>query len=395
MQEGYTLRDRAFWFLVFGLGLASMFTFSAMYATQPLMPKFTEQFQVSVSLSSMTMSVMTIGLICGLVVVGVLSDRNGRSQFVKWSLLLSAIPFFIIPFLPSFSLILLLRFIQGFTMAGVPAVGLAYLNEEIHPKYQGLATALYISCNGLGGMIGRIFTGILAERYSWELAFFLIGSAGIVILILLMMTLPKSNYFTPSVVSLKKDIDGFFYHLRNPKLLMVFGLGFILQLSFTGTWTYLPFYLAEAPFSLSLDKISLIYAAYSFGIIGAPIAGYLAARYTVKRVRAIALFVLVSGVLLTLNHSLPIVVIGMCVVCGGFFTAHSLTATTVSQEATHHKGSASSLYLISYYIGVAGGSTLLSPVWEYAGWFGIVMSASCIPLLYYAMLRLYQRKQTI
>lgn len=50
--------------------------------------------------------------------------------------------------------------------------------------------------------------------------------------------------------------------------------------------------------------------------------------------------------------------------------------------ATHHKGSASSLYLASYYVGVSMGSTVFAPIWERMGWFGIIMIASVLPVVY-------------
>src|SRR5699024_8988560 len=78
-------------------------------------------------------------------------------------------------------------------------------------------------------------------------------------------------------------------------------------------------------------------------------AGRMASRQLgLKRVRIIGVVVLSIGIFLTLFSSLTMIVIGLCVVCLGFFTAHSLTATSVSETATHHKGSASSLYLVSY-----------------------------------------------
>lgn len=392
MQEGYTIRDVRFWVLVIGLGLASMFIFAAMYSVQPLLPLFTKEFGVSVSYSSMTMSAMTIGLIIGLVTIGFLSDRKGRRQYVAWSLLLSALPFFLIPYIESFGLIVALRALQGFALAGVPAVGLAYLNEEIHPKFRSIATALYISFNGIGGMSGRVLTGVLAERYSWQLAMLILAGSGLVMFVLLLFTMPKSRNFKPSIVSMREDLKGMFVHFKNPQLLLIFGLGLVLQFSFTGVWTFLPFYLAEPPFQLPLDSISLTYFAYGMGIIAAPIAGFLAARFGVSRVRSISIFVLSAGVFLTIVPSLHLVIIGMCVICAGFFTAHSLTATSVSNVATHHKGSASSLYLVAYYVGVAIGSSVLGPVWEQGGWQPLVYVTALIPVLYLMLVLWIQRR---
>src|SRR5699024_9880611 len=99
-------------------------------------------------------------------------------------------------------------------------------------------------------------------------------------------------------------------------------------------------------------------------------------------VRVVGIIVLSFGVFLTYIMSLPVIIIGLCVMCLGFFTAHSLTATSVAEKAKHHKGSASSLYLVAYYVGVTLGSSAVSPVWSAGGWLGVVLLAGIVPLVY-------------
>lgn len=387
-----TIRDARFWRIVLGLGIASVFIFASMYAMQPLMPVYTEQFGISVSTASLTMSVNTIGLIIGLVLLGFYSDRLGRSAFIKTSILLTSLLFIPMFLSHSFVFILILRLIQGFTMAGILAAALAYINEEIHSRVVSVATALYISFNGLGGMFGRFVTGYLAERFSWELTLQVQMVFGLVVFVMLLLMLPASRNFEPSAETLKKDIEGFGYHLKNPSLLLVFGLGIVLQLCFTGMWTFLPFHLTVAPFDLTLDEVSYIYFAYIFGVIGAPLAGSLAAKFGMNNVRLVGIVLIAAGCLLTIPMNLPSIVTGYCVLCLGFFSAHSLTAASVSKEATHHKGSASSMYLVSYYMGVAAGSTLVSPLWEFAGWTGLAVFSATIPVVYICFIRIRQRK---
>ncbi|WP_153723566.1 MFS transporter [Sporosarcina cascadiensis] len=390
-----TMREARFWRIVVGLGVASVFIFAAMYSMQPLLPVFTEEFGVSVSTASLTMSINTIGLIVGLVVLGFYSDRLGRSVFVKTSILVTALLFIPMFLTNSFAVILVFRFIQGFAMAGILAAALAYINEEIHGRVVSVATALYISFNGTGGMFGRFVTGYLTERGSWELALQALAVLGAGVFIMLIIVLPKSANFQPSVETIKKDIEGFGYHLRNPNLLIVFGLGIVLQLSFTGMWTFLPFHLTATPFLLTLDQVSYVYFAYAFGIVGAPVAGSLAGKYGTNPVRLTAVILLAAGCLLTIPMKLPFIVLGYCVMCLGFFSAHSLTAASVGKEATHHKGSASSLYLVSYYIGMAAGSTLVAPLWQAAGWSGLALFSALVPFIYVMMLRFRRRKLQI
>ncbi|QKY69974.1 MFS transporter [Lentibacillus sp. CBA3610] len=390
MQQQYSIKDLYFWRITLSLALASFFVFAGMYAVQPLFPVFVNEFELPVSASGLALSLTIAGLIAGLIVLGFVSDRSGRTIFIKLSLAGASVPFLIIPLFDSFILLLVLRLLQGFALAGLPAAALAYLSEEIDRRSVHVAISLYISSNALGGMVGRVVTGYLTDHFSWEFAFYLMALFGLVSLIVVMFMLPKSRFFVPSQLSFSNDLKAFSYHLKNPALLLLFGLGIVLQLSFTGMWTYLPFYLEAPPFSLSLEAISYTFFAYGLGVIGSPLAGWLAGRFGLKIIRLIGVLVMVIGIFITLGPELWMIVVGLCVACLGFFTAHSLTASTVSEQVTHHKGSASSLYLVSYYIGVALGSSALGPLWNSAGWIGLIILLGCLPAVYIVFVRVFQ-----
>src|SRR5690625_4742821 len=300
-EQTYTIKDLYFWKIVLSLFLASFFVFAALYLVHPLMPVFIEEFGVSVSSSSLTLSLAIIGLIIGLLVHGFLSDRIGRTIFIKLSLFCSIIPFLIIPLFDSFSMLLILRFLQGIALAGLPAAALAYIGEEIATRGIGLATALYIGSNALGGMMGRFVTGFIVEQYSWQLTFYLWAGIGIVILIVMLLLLPKSRFFTPIHIPVKDDIGAYLSHLKNPALILLFFMGIILQLSFTGMWTYLPFHLVDEPFNLPLKMISFFYLAYGLGVVGSSIASMLIERFSLNIVRSVGIIIMSAGILLTLG----------------------------------------------------------------------------------------------
>src|SRR5699024_3466379 len=151
---------------------------------------------------------------------------------------------------------------------------------EIDSTYVAFATALYIAANSAGGMAGRFLIGTRAEGKSWEFAFISLGVFGGVIFVYALIALPASTRVVPSDGAFAADLAGFLIHLKNRNMLVMFGLGVVLQVSFTGMWTYLPFHLIDPPYELTLGQIAFFYLAYSFGIIGAPIAGWLTAKYT-------------------------------------------------------------------------------------------------------------------
>lgn len=393
-EKKYSMRDLYFWKITISLSLASIFIFASMYAVQPVLPLFVSEFGVTVPESTLTFSINMIGMIIGLITLGFFSDRKGRTLFIKASLIGSVIPFFLIPVVDSFYFIVFLRFIQGFALAGLPAASLAYLNEEIERRNVGLATALYISSNALGGMIGRIVTGYLADQFSWQIAFYVFALVGCMIILLLFLLLPKSQYFEASNLTFRKDIDGMIFHLKNPVILIIFGMGVVLQYAFTSVWTYLPFHLQGDPFYLSLTAISYTFFAYGLGVIGAPIAGWFSEKLGLEKVRIAAILVMVLGIFLMFSLSLAIIIVGLCIVCLGFFVAHSLTATSVTVQAAHHKGSASSLYLVAYYIGVALGSSAAGPLWDVGGWYGVVLLAGILPVVYLVFVLFVQKNRS-
>ena len=387
----FTSKDKDFWKIMLSLLLASLFIFANLYVVQPLLPLFVSEFQVSISTASLALSSAIVGLIVGLIVLGFFSDRNGRRTYIIYSLLGSALPFFLLPFTESFTWFIILRFIQGFALAGVPAAALAYISEEIDRKDIGYATALYISSNALGGMIGRVLSGYLSDHFSWQTAFLVFGATGLVLFAAVLLLLPKSRHFLPSDLSFSKDIAGFLFHLKNPSLLVVFGLGAVLQISFTGIWTYLPFHLQAPPYSMTLQTISYFFFAYGIGVAGSPLAGRTAERFGLRTVRRAGVVILSLGILMTLSSQVWLIAVGLCITCLGFFTAHSLTAASVGQQAPHHKGSASSLYLVAYYIGVAAGSSLLSPRWTAGGWNTLVLFTASLPILYLFAVSMYRK----
>src|SRR5690625_6723134 len=85
---------------------------------------------------------------------------------------------------------------------------------------------------------------------------------------------------------------------------------------------------------------------------------------------------------IVLGSSIIAISIGLSVICLGFFVSLSITTTTVSQAATHHKGSASSLYLVAYYLGVSMGTTLLTPLWDKFSWYGIILFNAILLIVY-------------
>src|SRR3954453_8593168 len=154
-----------------GLFFAGFTTFALLYATQPLLPALVEVFAVSPGTASLSVSVTTGGLAVAVIPASALSERWGRRPVMLWSLL-GAVAFGLAAAVaPSFGLLLVLRGLEGLALAGLPAVGMAYLADEIDADHLGGAMGLYIAGNSVGGFGGRVMVSAIGDLTgSWRAA---------------------------------------------------------------------------------------------------------------------------------------------------------------------------------------------------------------------------------
>ena len=109
-------------------------------------------------------------------------------------------------FVPHWHELLVLRALEGLALGGVPAVAMAWLAEEMHPDGLGLAMGLYVGGTAIGGMAGRVITGVLTDLFGWRIAVAAIGALGIGSMLAFRALLPPSRHFVP-----KKGL-GFAHH---------------------------------------------------------------------------------------------------------------------------------------------------------------------------------------
>ncbi|WP_431800842.1 MFS transporter [Halobacillus andaensis] len=386
----YTPKEPAFWQVTIALMLASLLVFSTLYVFQPLLPVFAREFQVTATQSSFLMSSTVISMVVGLFILGFMADRYGRLRLMHVSLGVTVLLLAVMPFTPSFEGLVLLRFLQGFFLAGVPAAAMGYLGEEVNANDLGLAVTLYISSNALGGMGGRVVSGYVTDILDWNTTLLIMTGFGVLTTILFIVLLPKERFYEKQETPLREDLKGMLVHLKDRNMLALFLMGLLLQLVFTAIWTYLPFYLQNDPFNWSLKWISFTYLAYGLGVLAPPLAGRLSAQVGLSKVMLAGLILLITGVWMTGVPLTGVILSGLGIVCMGFFVAHSMAAALVSKIASHHRSGASGFYLISYYIGVAVGSTAIGALWENFMWWGVI-SVSFVFLLVMACLPVYKK----
>lgn len=370
-----------FWRTNLALFAAGFCNFSMLYDVQPLMPEFSKNFHVNAVEASLSLSLTTGLLACAMLLGGAVSDAYGRKPIMLVSLLLSSILTLVLSFTPSWHALLSLRALMGLTLCGIPAVAMAYVSEEMHPQSVGLAMGLYIGGTALGGMSGRLITGVLADFYPWRIAITVIGVIGIIGTFVFWRALPRSQHFRAHSLHPRQLGTAFIQLFRDRGLPWFFLEGFLLMGSFVTVYNYISYRLLAPPYELRQALVGLIYAVYIIGIFSSTFMGHLASRLGRRKVLWSAFTFVLVGLGLTMAHPVALIVLGVAVVTFGFFAGHSIVASWVGQRVTHHKAQASSLYLFAYYLGSALAGTSGGFFWTSSGWTGVALFSGTLSFL--------------
>jgi len=332
-------------------------TFAILYCTQPLMPELSREFKISPTIASLSLSVTTITLAFSMLLFGSLSEVLGRKIVMSFSIVSASILVLLTAFVPGFHYLLIFRVLQGLVLAGLPAVAMAYIGEEIEAKSLGMAMGLYISGNSIGGMAGRIIIGTITDFFNWRAALACIGILGLMFSILFLIKLPESKNFTPRKFEVSKLLKSMINHIKNPRLLCLYAIGFLIMGSFVSLYNFIGYQLLEPPYSLSQVLVGFIFLIYIIGTFSSTWMGRMADRYGQSKVLWIVILVMAIGAVITLKISLIIKIIGIAIFTFGFFGAHSIASSWIGKLSTHDKSQASALYLFFYYIGSSIGGT--------------------------------------
>ena len=364
---------------LFACGFA---TFALLYCVQPLLPLFSKAFGVDAAGSSWVVSAATIGVAVSLIPIGIASDHLGRKSLMAASQLLVAGLTLAVALMPSWKGILVLRFLSGVALSGVPAVAMAYLAEEVEPQSLGSVMGLYIGGNAMGGMVGRLLTGVLADAtHSWRWAVGIVACTGFLAALTFIRFLPPSRRFEPAPAGRAgQRIAALLELFKEPTLPWLFAAGFMLMGAFVALFNITGYRLTGAPFHLSNTHVGAIFLVYA---IGAPVSAWFGAMGDkVGRGRMIgaAAGLMLLGLLVTLPDNLILITLGLAMVTGGFFGAQALCSAWAASRVPSARGQASSLYLFFYYLGPALFAAIAAKLWNTVGWTGVAIEIGAMNL---------------
>jgi YNFM family putative membrane transporter len=362
------------WRAAAAVALCGVCAFLEVYCTQPILPLITRLFHASKTGAGMTVSATTLGVAISAPIFGALTERLPRKRVIVVSLLGISIPTLLAATSASLGQLIFWRFLQGILVPGVVAVVVTYIGEEWPPDRVALIMAYYVSGTALGGFLGRISAGILADWFSWRFSFLALGAASLLGGAAVAAWLPHGRRRAiPRAPKAAQTAPSFLYQVqglfRSRRLVATFAVGFNVLFSLVGVFTWITFHLSAAPFRLSTTALSSLFFVYLIGLVVTPGAGYLITRVGLRAGIAGAICLSIAGVLLTLAPSLPIIILGLAMLSSGVFIAQTASQSHLRVAAPPgSRVTAAGIYITFYYLGGTAAGVVPGAFWALGKW---------------------------
>ncbi|MEI2364999.1 Bcr/CflA family multidrug efflux MFS transporter [Niallia circulans] len=341
-------------FLLGSLSLLGPFTIDTYL---PAFPTIVEEFHTNASLVQVSLTTCLLGLAFGQLIIGPMSDVQGRRKPLLTFLGLYLLSSLICAFAPNIYMLIGARFIQGFAAAG----GLVISRAVVRDLYSGreltkfFATLMLIG--NLGPIVAPIIGGAILSFASWKVVFLVLTCVGIILTLVVAFKLEETLPVEKRVPSnIKKVVSNFGSLLKDREFA---GYAFTQGFTTAGIFAYVSgiSFVYQNIYGVSPQVFSLLFGLNGIGlIIGTQIVGRLS-RFSEKTF-------LKSGLALSMSASILLVIailvhaplVAVAIPIFLFVTSISIIGTSsfslAMETKGHMAGSASALLgLLPFLLG--------------------------------------------
>ncbi|MCM3688083.1 MFS transporter [Kocuria rosea] len=373
--EGYERGSAGYRRVLLALLCAGVATFAQLYSVQGVLPLMAADLGLDAAQASLGVSAATLGLAVAVLPWSVVSDRWGRLRTMVVAVAAATVLGLAMPLAPGFEAVVVLRFVEGAALGGIPAVAMAYLAEEVDSRHSAVAAGTYVAGTSLGGLAGRIVAAPVGDALGWRTGTITVSVLAALAAVGFVLLAPRQRGFVRQSVRLTGP-GGLLGRLRanlaDAGLVVLYLQGFLLMGGFVAIYNYLGFHLGEEPFGVSQTVVSLLFLAYLSGTWSSGTAGRAAAARGRRVVLAGSGTLMLAGLLGTLVPSIPVVVAGLLLFTAGFFAAHAVASGWVPVRSRTGTAQASSLYTLFYYAGSSVLGSAGGVFYTRSGWGGAV-----------------------
>lgn len=324
----------------------------------PALPQMTTDLGTSASLIQLSLTSVLLGMALGQLIIGPYSDVLGRRLPLNISLIVFVVSTVLCAFSPSIWVLVILRFIQGFSGAGGVVLSRAivrdfYSGHEV-TKFMAILTLI----NGVVTILAPVVGGQLLRSTDWRGIFLILGVISIILLLTVLFGMKESLPEYERTESGLKSIVLNFWGLFKDKTFM--GYTLTQGLIFGGFFGYMsgsPFVL-QGIYGLNAQQYSYSFAINATGVtlatyIAEKLVGTLEEKMLLRFFLGLSLFAsLLLFAAVIFQWSIVFVLISFFLIFSCMGVISMLSNSLAMQSQDKNTGSASALLgLVPFVIG--------------------------------------------
>lgn len=159
--------------------------------TGATIPSLKSAFKLSGAEIGTIASVTTLGIIISLILSGVAIDYFGKRKTLMLGMLIFGLATVITAFAPSFSIVILFRFLAGLGMGMVFTIPYQFVVEFVPAKYRGYAVGSINAVLNFGYFANLLAASIIVPDYGWR-PMYIFGGISLIALIFVYFYMPES-----------------------------------------------------------------------------------------------------------------------------------------------------------------------------------------------------------
>lgn len=355
--------------ITFILFWCALIVVSGAYVTTPLFSVFESTFQISKTMSAWTSSSFSFFYAIGFLLFGPLADRIGRKPVILFGLVALTIITPLISLANSFTVLVVLRGLQGFVASTFAPSALAYAFDVL-PQKRLVTTIGFISFGYVtSGIFGQVLADLLYQWNSWKAVFIVFGGMYFVTFIASVFMLPN-----PGLPVEKKGVAYYFHHskeiFKRTNFQLIYLITSVLLLTFMGMYTLLGSFLSGEPFFLGDKEILGIRAIGIIGMLVSPFVGRVVQQIGVLRTLRVGLSCAAVGLfLLGVGNGVIFIVCMSIIYVFGISLVFPSIMVLIGELGGEKRALANAFYAFILFIGAMLGPIVALFLFSLSGYF--------------------------
>ena len=359
-------------FVLYLMSVAAGLVVANIYYNQPLLHLISVEYSVSESDVSTVALATQLGYAIGLLFVIPLGDKFSNHLILRINFLIMVMALLGAAVSSALWMLVSFSFFIGFS-SSIPQLFVPMAARLSTDKNRGRSIGIVMSGLLIGILGSRFISGLVGEHFGWQTIYYVAAILMVILFILLDLKLPRLHpTYKDSYLKLMRSIG--YYFKSEPSLRLAALRGALSFGALSVFWTTLTF-LMEDNFGYGSGVTG------TFGLIG--IIGALAAAYVGKLndrmnrhkiiIMAITLSILSWLIFLWSGQFIIGIVIGVILVDLGQQALHITNQNIIFSKNPEARNRVNTVYMVSFFIGGALGTSAGAYVWEQFQWIGVAL----------------------